>query len=237
MVATAAPCTTWARRVCAVVGQQQGEHDAAADHAHQQHHVHQRHHARARVFRRQVGGEREAGGLHRLRARAHEQEGHRRSGAADPHLQRGFAGQQDERERHDRQPAELQPGAAPDVGHAAPAEKTAVQVGAQADHRAQRRDRQRQRHHQGHQPGEDAELDDHHAVERAHREHGDHAHAHLEQRKAQQPRQRQVGARRIGERQVARGHLLPVEAQPVLPRQGDHRAGPSAVVTSRAWEV
>ena len=57
------------------------------------------------------------------------------------------------------------------IGHAPPAEHRAVGVGAVADQRAERREHQRQRDHQRDQPGGHAELDDHHAVQRADQQH------------------------------------------------------------------
>ena len=105
-----------------------------------------------------------------------------------------LAGEHQQRERHDRQAAELQQRAEPDVGHAPPAEDRAVRVGAEADQRAERREHQRQRHHQRDQPGRHAQLDDHHAVERAGEQHHRHAHRDLEQRQPQQPAERQLGA-------------------------------------------
>jgi hypothetical protein len=47
----------------------------------------------------------------------------------------------------------------------------------------------------------DAQFHDQHAVERAVEQHGHHPHAHLEQRQAQQARQRDIGAGRIGKGQ------------------------------------
>ncbi len=104
----------------------------------------------------------------------------------------GVAGQDQQRERHDREAAELQQRADPDIGHAPPAEHRAVSVGAVADQRAQRREHQRQRHHQRDQPAGDAELDDHDAVERAVEQHDSHADRDLEQRQPQQPAERQL---------------------------------------------
>jgi hypothetical protein len=126
-----------------------------------------------------------------------------RPGRADWPSQAGpsvVAGQQQQRERHDRQAAELQQRAHPDVGHAAPAEAERwCRSGSRQ--RAERRGQQRQRHHQRHQPGGHAQLDDHHAVERAHHQHRGHAHRDLEQRQAQQARQRQLGRGGVGKGQ------------------------------------
>ena len=77
-------------------------------------------------------------------------------------------------------------------------------VGLEADQRAERREEQRQRHHQRHEPGRHAELDDHHAVERAGEQHDGHADRDLEEREAEQAGQRQVVAGGVGERQEAR---------------------------------
>ena len=64
-------------------------------------------------------------------------------------------------------------------------------IRAEADQRAERREDQRQRRPSPHQPGRDAQFDDHHAVERADQQHHRHPDGHLEQRQAQQARQRQ----------------------------------------------
>ena len=144
---------------------------------------------------------------------ADQQEGERRTGVADPGRAVGVARHHDQCERHDREAAELQQRADPEVGHALPAEHRAVRVGAKADQRAERREHQRQADHQRDQPGRHAHLDDHHAVERADEQHHRHAHGHLEQRQAEQPTKRQFVRRRIGERQKARADLGPLAGQ------------------------
>jgi hypothetical protein len=186
------------------IGEQQAENETAAEHAGQQHHVHQRDHARARGFAGQISGQRQTGGLRGLHAGAHQQEGEPGGDRTDPQRPGGIAGQDHQRERHDRQSGELQHAAEPQVGHPAPAKRRAMVVGAEADQRAERRHQQRQRDHGGDHCGGHAELDDHDAVQRAHQQRCRHAHRDLEQRQPQQPRERQVGAGGIGERQVAR---------------------------------
>ena len=121
---------------------------ALADHADQQHDVEERDDARARCFGREIGGEREAGGLRRMQAGADEEERQRGCHIADPDRAVRVAGQHDQCERHDGEAAELQQRAEPDVGHAAPAEHRAMRVGAEADQGAERREDERQRHHQ-----------------------------------------------------------------------------------------
>jgi hypothetical protein len=80
---------------------------------------------RGRVLRRQVGGQRQAGGLRGLHAGADQQEGQRRADWPSQAGPLGVARQQEQRERHDRQAAELQQRAHPDVGHALPAQRRA----------------------------------------------------------------------------------------------------------------
>jgi hypothetical protein len=119
-----------------------------------------------------------------VQARADQQEGQGRRRGAEPGRAGAGVGEHDQREGHDRQAAELGHAAAPDVGHAAPAEQRAVVVGAEADQRAQRREQQRQRHHQGDQPGGLAHLQHHHPVQGAVEQHQRHADADLEQGQA-----------------------------------------------------
>jgi hypothetical protein len=190
------------------VGQQGAAQAAAADHAQQQHHVHQRHHARARLFAGQVGGQCQAGGLRGLQAGPDKQEGQAGTQVADPgQAELAFAGEDQQRKGHDRQPAELQHRADPDIGHAAPADGRRVGVRAVADECPEGCGQQRQRDHQRHQPGGHVQLDDHHAVERANHQRRCQAHRHLEQGQAQQPRQRQPGTGRVGKGQHMRQAL------------------------------
>ena len=114
IVTIAAPCTTWISR--------SGEKSASStpnarrrrDHADEQHHVHQGDDARPRLGRREVGREREPGGLRRLQAGADHQEGERGAGVADHAGPMRVARHQDQRERHDREAAELQQRAHPE---------------------------------------------------------------------------------------------------------------------------
>ena len=180
--------------------------------------------------RREVRGEREARGLGRVQPGADQQERERGCDVADPERAVRIAGEQDQRERHDREAAELQQRAEPDVRHAPPAEDRAVRIGAEPDQRAERREHQRQRHHQRDQPGGDAELDDHHAVQRAGEQHHRHADRDLEQREPQQPGQWQFRGGRVGERQEARA-----DPRPRLRDAGAPGFHPRAI--SRACEV
>ncbi len=188
------------------VGEQGAEGQRAHHHARQQHHVQQRHDARPRVLRGQVGGERKPGRLRGVQPRADEQEGERRRHLAEPQRPGGVAGQDEQRERHDREAAPLQQRAAPDERHPPPAQRRAVGIGAEADERAEWGEQQRQPDHQADEPGRHAQLDDHHAVEGAGEEHRGHADGHLEEREAQQPGQRQLGRGGVGEGQVLRTH-------------------------------
>jgi hypothetical protein len=133
-----------------VVVQERAEDQRGGDHAHQQHHIHQPDDLGLVLDRHEVGGQREAHGLHRVHARPDQQEGERGAGIADPERRIGrllVARQHQQREGHDREAAELQHRALPDVGHAAPAERGFVDVGAVADQRAERREQKRQRNH------------------------------------------------------------------------------------------
>ena len=153
MVTTAAPWITWISRIWREVGEQHAEDERADDHADQQHHVEEgddarpllrpardRSRARDRRSASCAGRRRPAG------RRAPRRSGRRPAGPC------GVARQDQQRERHDGEAAELQQRADPDVGHAPPAEHRAVGVGAEADQRAERREHQRQRHHQRDQP-------------------------------------------------------------------------------------
>jgi hypothetical protein len=154
------------------------------------------------MLRREIGGERKASCLRCVQTSAGQQECERcRTGAGRFGI--GAAHQQ-QRERHDREAAELQQRAEPQIGHAPPAEQRAVMVGAMADQRARWREQQGQGNHRGNEPGGDAELDDHHAVERAGQQHRRHAHADLEQRQPDEPAERQLRAGGVGKGQPGR---------------------------------
>ena len=60
----------------------------------------------------------------------------------------------------------------------------------------------------GDDPRGNAELDDHHSVQRADQQHDRHADRHLEERQAQKARHRQFRRRRVRERQEARPEAL-----------------------------
>ena len=87
---------------------------------------------------------------------------------------------------------------------------------------------QRQSQHQRHQPGRYAQLDNHHAVERADHQGGGHAHSEFEERQAQQTRQRQAGARDVCKWQPAGRHLLGVLGKGVGSHDRNH---------SIAWDL
>ena len=114
IVSSAAPWITWIRRNWLKSASRPAEDQRTRDHADQQHHVEQRDDARPRLARREVGGQREAGGLRRVQAGADQQERERRADLADERRPVRVAGQHDQRERHDREAAELQQRAHPD---------------------------------------------------------------------------------------------------------------------------
>jgi len=82
-------------------------------------------------------------------------------------------------------------------------------VGAKTDERPERRIQDGQRHHHRHQRGVDAELDDHHPIERAHQQHEGHADGHLKKGQPQQARQGEVLRCDIGERKKSGAQLGP----------------------------
>ena len=99
---------------------------------------------RARSGARSVA-KREANGLNGVQASTDQKKRQRSRGVADPKRPGRVAGEDQQRERHDREAAELRHRAEPDERHAPPAEHGAMMVGAEADQRAQRRGQQRQR--------------------------------------------------------------------------------------------
>jgi hypothetical protein len=101
------------------------------------------------LARREVAREGEAGGLHGVRPDTHEEEGEHAADPSRPERAGVTPLQQQQRERHDRQAAELEQRALPEVRHAPPPEGRAMQVAAVADQRAERRDEHRQREHRG----------------------------------------------------------------------------------------
>mmetsp|Transcript_16503 Transcript_16503/g.64376 ORF Transcript_16503/g.64376 Transcript_16503/m.64376 type:complete len:513 (+) Transcript_16503:861-2399(+) len=213
--------------------QHQAEHRAGHHHAEQQHHIHQRHHARAGVSARLVRGQRQACGLRRLHAGPHHDEGQGRSRMPNDRGSRwrtrfGARLQQDQRERHDGQAAELQQRAEPEVGHPAPAQGRQMGVRAIAHQRSKRSGQQRQRHHQRDQPGGHAQLDDHDPVQRTDQQCIGHADRDLEQRQTQQARQRQLGGGRIGKRQEVRAEARPLHGQALVELHDGFHGAPTA---------
>jgi hypothetical protein len=167
--------------------------------------------------------------------RADEQEGERGAGIADPERRIGrlvVARQHQEREGHDREAAELQHRALPDVGNAAPAKGGFVDVGAVADQRAERREQERQGNHDAHQRGGHVQFDDHHPVERAHEQDQRHPDGDLEQRQAQKAGQRQIIRRDIRE-----GHVAGADPSDLAKREvtgAEHGRGRSPLAVFRA---
>ena len=121
--------------------------------ADEQHHAEERHHLGPRAFRRQIGGQGQASGLRHVQARAGEQERQRRAGLADDRRPVAVARKQDQREGHDRQAAELQHGAEPDVGHPLPAQHRAMGVRSMAHQHPEWGEHQGQGDHHRHEPG------------------------------------------------------------------------------------
>jgi hypothetical protein len=173
------------------------------------HHAQHHHHAKQRDdlgmvgLRREIRRKRETGGLHRVQAGAHQEKCERRGALPHDRRRRRVAAEQNESERHDRESAELQHRPEPQVGNAPPSERGTMGIRLEADERTERREDQRQRDHRRDEPHRNAEFDDHHAVQRADQQHHGHADGDLEQRKAQQPAERQLGRRGVREREQA----------------------------------
>jgi hypothetical protein len=181
--------------------QQPANPERAHHHAHQQHHVQQGDDARLILLRCDIRGERQPGGLHHVRTDAGTQERHEARGHTNPGLSVRVTGQQQQRHRHDRESAELQQRAKPDVRHAPPTQDADVGIASEADEGAQRRSEQRQREHQPHRQRGQAKLHDHDAIQRPRHERHGHRDRDLEQAQAQQSRQRQFRGGDIRERQ------------------------------------
>jgi hypothetical protein len=92
---------------------------------------------------REVGGQRQAHGLHHVHAEAGHQEGDGGGELPGPGLRPGVAGKHQQREGHHRQAAELDDGAEPQIRHALPAEHGFVGIGLESDQRPRRREYQR----------------------------------------------------------------------------------------------
>ena len=152
IVTTAAPCTTWMSRTSLKCAQQEAKRDRADRHAGKQHRAKQGDDARARAFRRKVGRQGEANGLNRMKTGADQQKRQRGRGLSDPERAGRISGENEQRERHDREAAELRHRAEPDVGNPPPSEHRTVIVGTKADQGAQGREQQRQRKHAGDDP-------------------------------------------------------------------------------------
>ncbi len=185
----------------AEIAQERAEYQRADRHSDEKHDVEQRHDPVALLRLRLVGGQRETRRLGHVKPEA----GHHEGGAGQ-RLARPFrsvdlvAREQDQRERHEGEPAELVERAEPDERHPPPADGGAVRVGAEAEKGAEGRDEDRQRHHRRDQHRRHRQLDDHHAVEGAEQQDGGHADGDLEERQPQQTVQRQAVARRVRER-------------------------------------
>ena len=182
------------------------EGHGADDHAEQQHDIHQSDDLGLRSRRRQIGGERQADGLHRVQARPYEQKCDARPDVSDPdRVACGFAPAREHQqgEGHDGEAAKLHHGAAKDEGHPPPPKGRLMGVRLETDERAKGREKQRQGNHHADKRRRHFELDNHHPIERAHQQHERHADRHLKHGKAQEPSQRQLSRRHVREGQEA----------------------------------
>ena len=136
----------------AEVREQEAKSDRADRHAGKQHRAKQGDNARARALWREVGRQGEANRLNRVKTGADQQKRQRSSGLSDPERAGRIAGEDEQRERHDREAAELGHRAEPDVRHPPPAEHRTVIVGTKPDQGAQGREQKRQRQHAGDDP-------------------------------------------------------------------------------------
>ena len=74
------------------VSQRRTKGDGADDHPKQQHDIHEADDLRLRFRRRQIGGQRQAYGLNRMKARTYKQKGDARANVSDPdRVARGLA--------------------------------------------------------------------------------------------------------------------------------------------------
>jgi hypothetical protein len=121
----------------------------------------------------------------------------------------GIAGQHDQRELHNRQAAELYQRAHPDVGDAAPPQHGTMRIGTKSHQGTKRREHQGQRDHHRDEPRRYPKFHDHDPIQSADQQHDREADQNLEQRQPQQATQRQLGRRRIGERQEPRADVGP----------------------------
>jgi hypothetical protein len=180
---------------------QHTEGQRAHRHAEQQHGAEKRDDLRTRPLGRQVGRQGKTDRLHRMEPRPDQQKRERGRGLADDDRARGVAGEDEQRERHDGEAAELQHRAKPDERNSPPAQNRTMGIRAEPDQSAERRDQQRQRKHDRDDPRGNREFDDHHAIERANQKDRRHADSHLEQRQPDQTRHREFGRRGVRERQ------------------------------------
>jgi hypothetical protein len=134
---TAEPCTTCTRRKFGEMPQQRAVAQGADANAEQQHDAQHADHARAEFFRRDVGGQRQPGGLHRVHAGTHQQEG---QGGGDGPTKCG-AWLSPERTMSANgmmaRPPHCAMSAEPQIGQALPAESRAMLIRLEADHGAQ----------------------------------------------------------------------------------------------------
>ena len=152
IVTTAAPWMTWISRIWLKLASNRPNSERTDRPCRQQHDVEKRDDAGPRFRRGKIGRESQAGGLRRVQTDADQQERQRSAADADPGRTLAVAGQQDQRERHDREAAELQQRAEPDERHPAPAKCRAMSIRAVADESAERSEQQRQRNHERPRP-------------------------------------------------------------------------------------
>ncbi len=114
-----------------------------------------------------------------------------------------------ERERHDRQAAELDHCATVHEGHALPPEHRLVHVRSESDQGTERREQQRKRNHDADEGSRHVQFDDHHPVQRSNQQDQGHADGELEQGQSQEPGKRQIRRRGVGERKKAGSKTQP----------------------------
>jgi hypothetical protein len=192
-----------------VVFQQRAEDERADDHAEQERDIHQADDFRLIFLGHQIGGKGEARRLDHVDPGTDQQEGQRGGGVTDP--QRGIGGfavsrQDQQREGHDRESAELEQRAAPDERNTPQSQRGNMRIRAETDQHPEGREGDRQGQHDRNQGSGDRQFDDHHAVQRPRKQDERHAHRHLKQRQAQQAGKRHLLRCHIGKGQESCSH-------------------------------
>ena len=134
------------------MSEQQAKDDRADGHAREQHGAQKGDNARPRALGSEICGQRQSHCLNGVQSGAHEKEGQSGSNLPRPEGSRCVAGKDEQRERHDREAAELRHRPEPDEGHTPPAQHGAVIVRTVTYQSPQRREQERQRQHAGDDP-------------------------------------------------------------------------------------